>query len=94
MALYTLGMKYAHRSEREDMIPQCEFYMKNAMKLFQLHNETVEALNKHRRGGEQRVVVQHLNVNEGGKAIVGVLNGGGGQQQKSGEEPHGHTTDL
>jgi len=25
-----------------------------------------------RRGGEQRVIVQHVNVNEGGQAIVGV----------------------
>lgn len=52
--------------------------MKCATKLLRLHNETVEAINKYRRGGEQRVVVQHVQVNEGGKAIVGgVLNGGG-----------------
>jgi len=78
-ALYSHGMKYLYRVEQEDRIPQCEFYMKNAIKFLRLHNETIEALNKHRRGGEQRVVVQHVNVNDGGRAIVGgVLNGGTG----------------
>ncbi len=31
-----------------------------AIKLLRLHNETIEALNRHRRGGEQRVIVQHV----------------------------------
>ena len=30
-----------------------------------------EALARYRRKGEQKVVVQHVNVNDGGKAIVG-----------------------
>lgn len=95
MALYTHGMKYLHRAEQENRIPQSEFYIKNAMKLLRLHNETIEALNKHRRGGEQRVVVQHVQVSNGGQAIVGsVLTGGGGQQQKTSEVPHGHSTNL
>ena len=32
--------------------------------------------------GEQRVTVQHVNVNEGGQAIVGNVSGGGGVPQK------------
>lgn len=80
--LYAQGMQYLIRAESENMIPQCEHYMKNAIKLLRLHNETVEALAKYRRGGEQKVVVQHVQVN-GGKAIVGGGNvvagtGGGG----------------
>lgn len=67
-ALYSQGMAYLNRAEQNNMIPQCEFYIKNAMKLLRLHNETVEALSKYRRRGEQRVVVQHVNVE--GQAIV------------------------
>ena len=53
------------------MICQIEFNMKCAIKLLRLHNETTEALARYRRKGEQKVVVQHVNVNDGGKAIVG-----------------------
>jgi hypothetical protein len=84
-ALYSQGMNYLARSNDENMIPQAEFYMKNATKLLRLHNETVEALNKYRKGGEQRMVIQHVNVNEGGKAIVGgqLISGGGGNNKTS-----------
>lgn len=37
----------------------------------------VEALRKHRTGGEQRVTVQHVNVSDGGQAIVGNVKTGG-----------------
>lgn len=93
MVLYATGMRYLSRAENERTIPQAEFYMKNAIKLLRLHNETVEALNKHRRGGEQRVVVQHVNVNDGGKAVVnGSFDGGG--KENPGEVGHGHPSNL
>lgn len=76
--LYSQGMKHLYNAENSNRIDYCEYYMKSAIKLLRLHNETIEALCKYRRGGEQRVVVQHVQVNNGGKAIVGnVLNGGG-----------------
>lgn len=70
-ALYAQGMEYLCRAEKADGLCQAEFYMKSAIKLLRLHNETVEALTRYRRKGEQKVVVQHVNVNDGGKAIVG-----------------------
>jgi hypothetical protein len=81
-ALYSQGMAYLNRAEQYDMISQCEFYIKNAMKLLRLHNETVETLCKYRRRGEQRVVVQHVNVE--GQAIVnnGNMIAGGGVNKK------------
>lgn len=79
--LFKQGMKYLARAEDSDMIPQADFYMKNATKLLRLHNETVEAISRYRRGGEQKVTVQHVQVNDGGKAIVGgVFEGGGGNK--------------
>ena len=45
--------------------------MKNAIKLLRLYNETIQAITKYRRGGEQKLVIQHVNVNQGGQAVVG-----------------------
>lgn len=82
MALYSQGMAYLCRAENNTMLPQSDFYMKNALKLLRLHNETVEALNRHRRKGEQKVTVQHINIEDGGKAVIAgqMATGGGGQQ--------------
>ena len=51
-----------------------------ATKLWRLHAEAVESLNRYRRKGEQKVLVQHqhINVSDGGKAIVT----GGGECEK------------
>ena len=38
----------------------------------------LEALKRYRTGGEQKVVVQHVNMNEGGQAIVGAVDRGRG----------------
>ena len=46
----------------------------------------VEALKRYRTGGEQKVTVQHVTVNEGGQAIVGSVSpraGGAGDAGKS-----------
>jgi hypothetical protein len=61
------------------------------MKLLRLHNETIEILDRYRRRGGQTVVVQHqhVQVNDGGRAIIGTqMMEGGGSKLKS-EEPHG-----
>ena len=44
-----------------------------AVKLLRTYAAQVEALARLRHGGEQRVIVQHVNVNEGGQAIVGTV---------------------
>ncbi len=53
-----------------------------SVKLQKLYNETLEALMKYRRKGEQRVVVQHVNVNDGGQAIVTTGTLGGSTNKK------------
>lgn len=71
--LYAQGMHYLSRAEKTELLYQAEYFMKCAIKLLRLHNETIETLARYRRKGEQRVVVQHVNVNDGGKAIVSNL---------------------
>lgn len=70
-SLYAQGMQYLSRAEKANMMCQAEFFLKSAIKLLRLHNETIDTLARYRRKGEQKVVVQHVNVNDGGKAIVG-----------------------
>ena len=62
-------MSMADKAERID---HAERYINMAVKLMRLHNETTEALTRYRRKGEQRVIVQHqeVNVGNGGQAVV------------------------
>jgi hypothetical protein len=79
-ALYSLFMHYLNRaemamfSEGSDIggVMMYETIMNFALKLSREHNETIETLHRYRKGGEQKVVVQHqyVQVNEGGKAVV------------------------
>ncbi len=57
-------------------------------KLLARHHETLEALLKYRRKGEQRVHVEHVHIHDGGQAIVGNVIPGGGMNQKLEEGPH------
>jgi hypothetical protein len=58
-------------------IPQVQAHYNGFSKLARTFAAQVEALRKHRTGGEQRVTVQHVNVSDGGRAIVGNVRSGG-----------------
>jgi hypothetical protein len=46
------------------------------------------ALDKHRGKGQQKVTVEHVHVYEGGQAIVGNVDVGGGGNSKSDDQAH------
>ena len=48
----------------------------------------MDALKQYRTGGEQRVTVEHVTVNEVGKAIVGNVTHSGGVHPKNQKQPH------
>ena len=75
-ALFSHGLANLRRAETADMMCHADHYANKAIKLLRLHNETIEALNRYRRGGEQKVTVTHAVITE--KAIVNNFNGGGG----------------
>lgn len=50
--------------------------LKNAAKLLQLYVRQVEALDKHRGKGQQKITVEHVTVQAGGQAIVGHVQAG------------------
>lgn len=47
-------------------------------KLMRTYTTQMEALQKYRSKGQQTIQVQHVQVNEGGQAIVGNVKTGGG----------------
>ena len=69
-------------------VEQVDSCINRSAKLTRLYNETLETLMRYRRKGEQKFLVQHVNVNDGGRAIVGNFETGGGVETKTMEVPH------
>ena len=65
------------RMANADQLPQFEAHERAYNKLARTYTAQVEALRKHRNGGKQTVTVQHVNVEDGGQAIVGNVQAGG-----------------
>lgn len=76
LALHEQGMKFLAIASSAAGDQVRDLYVNMATKLLRLHNESLDMLLRYRRKGEQRVVVQHVNVADGGKAIVGNVIGG------------------
>jgi hypothetical protein len=62
--------------------------LSQANKLSRTFSTLLEALNRHRGKGAQKVTVEHVHVHEGGQAVVGIVTTGGGDRQKSEDQPH------
>lgn len=48
----------------------------------------LDALNKHRGKGQQKVTVEHVHVHAGGQAVVGTVEAPGGLARNAEEQPH------
>ena len=81
VATYETAMDMLIRAKQADIMPTLQECGSLAAKLLRTFTAQVEALGRLRRGGEQRIIVQHVTVTEGGQAIVGAVNhpGGGGK---------------
>jgi hypothetical protein len=62
-----------------------------ANKLARSYALAMETLDKHRGKGQQKVTVEHVHVHQGGQAIVGNIQTGGGVQPKKEEQPDAKT---
>jgi hypothetical protein len=63
--------------------------LSHAGKLSRTFATLVEALNRHRGKGQQRMTVEHVHVYPGGKAVVGVVGtSGAGDHAKIEGQPH------
>jgi hypothetical protein len=79
-AVHMASMTFARRLNHVQTIPQQDSAEKTLNKLMRTFTAQMEALRRYRTGGEQKVTVQHVHVNEGGQAVVGNVsnNGKGG----------------
>ena len=59
-----------------------------ANKLSRTYTMLLDALNRHRGKGQQKVTVEHVHVHAGGQAIVGAVEGGGGASPGNQRQPH------
>lgn len=82
IALHFQSMNFLSRTLYQDQTSEgIDLNVNRSTKLMRLYNETLETLMRYRRKGEQKVIVQHVSVNEGGKAVVNgqfLSNGDGG----------------
>src|SRR5215470_17801491 len=76
------------------MIPEQTFEgrrecLSQANKLGRTYAVLLDALNRHRGKGQQKVTVEHVHVHPGGQAVVGMVETpGGGDRSKSEDLPH------
>src|SRR5215213_10755978 len=78
---------------RRAMIPEQPFEgwreaLTQANKLSRTYAALLEALNRHRGKGHQKVTVEHVHVHQGGQAIVGAVEAGGGVLSEKQRQPH------
>jgi hypothetical protein len=90
-AVHMASMTFARRLAHVETLPQQDSAQNAFNKLARTFAAQVEALKRYRSGGEQRMVVQHVNVAEGGQAIVGNVSTpapGVGVNEKAKDQPH------
>lgn len=88
ISLHNISMRELAMANLSDSMDSCNQFVSRVTKLTRLWNEAKDRWDKHRKKEDQKVVVEHVHVNEGGKAIVGSFTHGGGIQ-KNEEDPHG-----
>jgi hypothetical protein len=86
--VHVLAMEFARRLNSAESIVQQDSAERCFTKLTRTYVAQLDALKRYRSNGEQRVVVEHLNVGQGGQAVVGnITHGGVGSSQKQQTTP-------
>src|SRR6516162_8252037 len=73
-AIHTATMRFTRQLANVETIEEQDSAERALNKLARTFAMQMEALKRYRTGGEQKVTVQHVSVNEGGQAIVGNVN--------------------
>jgi hypothetical protein len=97
VATHELAMTFARRLKHIETVQQQDSAVNGLTKLTRTYAAQMAALKHYRTGGEQRVIVQRVDVREGGQAVVGVVNsdrGGEGPEQNRGQAHAKQVTDA
>ena len=81
-AVQMATMTFARRLAQVENIDHQDSAIRGFTKLTRCFTAQIEALKKYRSNGQQKVTVEHVTVNEGGQAIVGTVEQGGGGSEK------------
>lgn len=85
VGVHNLAMECMRRAMLENQTEYgVDTNVSRATKLLRTFTAQIEALNRYRGHGQQKVVVEHVHVNEGGQAIVGTVEGMGDKHGKCG----------
>lgn len=76
-AVHNASMTFARRLAHVTTIQQQDSAERAFNKLCRTYAAQLEALKRYRTGGQQKITVKHVTVNEGGQAIVGNVSQGG-----------------
>jgi len=87
-AIHNATMTAARRLNHVETLTQQDSNSNMLNKLARTFTNQVEALKKYRSTGEQNIRVQHVNVSDGGQAIVGNVQTGGGGDHENEEQSH------
>ena len=92
---HSLAADMLVKAKQAKTTDEVERYGTLATKMLRTYTAQIEALSRLRRGGEQKVTVEHVHVYEGGQAIVGNVNSPdaqpqlrGGGRLENGHQPH------
>ncbi len=82
LATHNLSMTLIREAHQSKNGIRAEMYTHLASKITRIFTSQVEALAKYQNKGRQRIVVEHVTVNQGGQAIVGseITQGGGSKK--------------
>ena len=78
VAIHLATMTFTRRLAHVETLDQQHGSERALNKLARTFAMQLEALKRYRTGGEQKVVVQHVDIREGGQAIVGTVDRGRG----------------
>jgi hypothetical protein len=88
IAVHSAAMRTLRQLKGSETIPQQDSNGNLAVKLLRTYAMQMEALQRYRGKGEQKMTVEHVHVYQGGQAIVGAVHRGAGGRTQTGEQPH------
>jgi hypothetical protein len=90
VATHFASMRAMRNLKNSDTVAAQDSNGNIAIKLMRTYTMQIEALNRYRGKGQQKMTVEHIHVHAGGQAIVGQVsnNKGGGAISKTMEQPH------
>jgi hypothetical protein len=86
VATHVAAIRALRHLKGSKTIPQYNCNGNLAVKLLRTYTMQVEALQRYRGKGQQKVTVEHVHVHAGGQAIVGAIAPGGGGKEQSDEQ--------